>query len=323
MNKNNEFYNLTADWVMTALEQLGFEPTGKYFKLNSYENRVYDIFLEDGSSQHKNLIVKVYRPNRWPLEALQEEQDFLNELDDNGIPVIKSLSINSKNIFEYQNLYFTICKKGVGRLPQELLGDQLKSVGRVLAHIHNVGEGKETLHRKHLLPDDYGWPSLDILNQFVAPEIWSRYEKASTLILEYLDAELENHNFQRIHGDCHRGNLIKSENSDTPPFFFVDFDDFCMGPVIQDFWMLLSGPLKESKQELDQIISGYEEFRNFPDGQLHLIEPLRGLRIIHYAAWIARRWKDPVFPSIFPNYTDYVFWAEEVEILEKIAWSLD
>ena len=215
----------------------------------------------------------------------------------------------------------------MGRLPQELSLSNLKSIGRNLALIHNVGEKQEAVHRKYLNTNDYGWPALENLANWVSPEIWNRYMQASEEILNFLDDYLDDSSFFRIHGDCHRGNIIMTDSHDlekhqAPPFFMVDFDDFCMGPAVQDFWMLLSGPLSESQNELDSLISGYEEFRHFPDEQIQLIEALRGLRIIHYAHWIAKRWQDPVFPTYFPQFREFIYWAEETEMLEKIAWQL-
>ena len=331
MDNNHNFYGLNAHWAMSAVESLGLEPTGAYFKLNSYENRVFDIFLEKNQNPdelNEHIIIKIYRPERWSKEALVEEQIFLDDLHEAGIPVIKNYMINDESVHEYKGLYFALYKKGVGRLPQELSLTNLKSVGRTLALIHNVGEKQKAIHRKYLNTDDYGWPALENLSHWVSPETWNRYEQASEEILNFLDDNLDSHDFFRIHGDCHRGNIIMTdsyevENNHTPPFFMVDFDDFCMGPAVQDFWMLLSGPLNESKNELDSIINGYEEFRLFPDQQIKLIEGLRGLRIIHYAHWIAKRWNDPVFPTYFPQFREYVYWAEETEMLEKIAWNLN
>lgn len=331
MDQKHNFYGLTAHWAMSAIESLGLKPTGAYFKLNSYENRVFDLFLEKGQNPedlNDHIIIKIYRPERWSKLALIEEQTFLDSLYEAGIPVIKNYSINNESVHEHKGLYFALYKKGVGRLPQELNLTNLKSIGRTLALIHNVGEKQKSVHRKALNTDDYGWPALENLSNWVSPESWNRYCQASEEILNFLDDQIDESQFFRIHGDCHRGNIIMTdshvaETTQQPPFFMVDFDDFCMGPAVQDFWMLLSGPVSESKSELDNLISGYEEFRHFPDQQINLIEGLRGLRIIHYANWIAKRWKDPIFPSYFPQFREYIYWAEETEMLEKIAWNLN
>ncbi len=328
MNISHNFYGLTADWAMSAIESLGLRPTGEYFKLNSYENRVFDIFLEKGLNPDEldgHIIIKIYRPDRWNEKALLEEQDFLKDLDEAGIPVIKSYKINEQYLHTFKGLFFTLYKKGIGRLPQEFNSGKLQSIGRTLALIHNVGEKKIAKNRKTLNTHSYGWPALENLSHWVSPETWTRYQKAAENILIFLDDYLDESQFFRIHGDCHRGNIIESDvysESKLPPFRFVDFDDFCIGPAVQDFWMLLSGPANETTNELNALIDGYEEFRTFPHEQIKLIEGLRGLRIIHYANWISQRWKDPVFPIYFPQFREYIYWAEETEMLEKIAWNL-
>ncbi|MEO0336073.1 MAG: phosphotransferase, partial [Pseudomonadota bacterium] len=171
--------------------------------------------------------------------------------------------------------------------------------------------------------EDFGWPALDRIEQVAAPEVWSRYEKAAENILYWLEDHLEPENFIRIHGDCHRGNLLQLDTAaGERDFFFVDFDDCVMGPEAQDFWMLFSGDQEMAAEEKDALLSGYDQLREIPESQFELFPALRGLRIIHYAGWIAKRWEDPTFPQLFPQFHDYTYWAEEVEALERIAWAL-
>jgi Ser/Thr protein kinase RdoA (MazF antagonist) len=189
-----------------------------------------------------------------------------------------------------------------------------------MAQVHNIGARKKAPNRPVLDTSYYGgWETLDNLQDWVTPELRGRYNAAAEDILYAIDDNFDPSEFIRIHGDCHKGNLL---NNGTQ-FFLVDFDDFVNGPVVQDFWMLLSGDQETFGEEKDLIISGYEELREFPDHQWSWIPMLRGLRIISYAGWIAKRWVDPSFPRIFPEFNTYRYWAEEVEALEKIAWSIN
>lgn len=321
------FYRLTPDQVLEGVEAAGFLPTGKYIQLNSYENRVFDLFLEKESSPqipNDRLIAKYYRPKRWTEAAILEEHSFLQELQSSGIPVVAPLKQkNAQTLSHYLDIYLAVFPKALGRIPQELSHEELKGIGRMLARLHNVGAQKKARHRPTLSAKTYGWPALDLLQDWVAPELWSRYEKAAQSIVEYLEEHLDQGSFIRIHGDCHKGNLLRTDRAgEAQEFFFVDFDDFCNGPAVQDFWMLFSSDENDNQSEQEAILEGYEELREIDRSELHLMRPLRGLRIIHYAAWIARRWDDPTFPHLFPDFQEYTYWAEEVEALEKIAWSL-
>jgi Ser/Thr protein kinase RdoA (MazF antagonist) len=320
------FYQLDANTVLDGIEAAGFQTTGEYIQLNSYENRVFDVRLEKGSNPEvgERLVAKYYRPMRWDQKALYDEHFFLEELKANGIPVIAPITQkNGQTLSSYQGIYLALFKKGLGRIPQELSLEQLKSIGRVLARIHNVGEQKRAEHRVSFTAEQFGWPALNILETWIAPETYDRYTAAAEKILDYLEAELDPKSFIRIHGDCHKGNLLQKDEKDgNKDFFFMDFDDFGNGPVAQDFWMLFSSDESSNSLELEAALEGYEELRSFPLAQRKLFSPLRGLRIIHYAAWIARRWQDPYFPKLFPQFKDYIYWAEETEALERIAWRL-
>lgn len=331
MNHKNSFYNLTPDQVLMAVERAGFYPTGRYLQLNSYENRVFDLWLEEDSPNltpnNLRIIAKFYRPGRWSKEAIEEEHAFLKELQDADIPAVAPLYIKYNNInstvFKQHDLWCGLFPRTVGRMPEELNHSDLQQIGRNLARIHNVGAKRKAIHRPILNAETYGWSNLKILKNHVSPEVWPRYNKAATQILEFLEDSLDQDSFIRIHGDCHKGNLLKTDFAgQDSQFFFVDFDDFCNGPSVQDFWMLLSGDSDVEEDELSSLLSGYEDLREFNDQEFSLILPLRGLRIIHYAAWIARRWQDPSFPQLFPQFKDYTYWAEETEALEKISWEL-
>lgn len=314
------FYQLEPHQVLKAIDDLGFLTTGEFLQLNSYENRVFEIGVENSTASpnainDNKLIIKLYRPNRWSKEALKEEHDFLSELRSDGIPVVSPFELGGQSLFQLGQLYFSIFPKIRGRLPQEFLSGELQQVGRRLAQIHNVGARKESEHRPYIGTNDYGgWDQLDFLRPWISPEVESRYLDAAENILSHAEDGLRDKTYIRIHGDCHKGNLL---NNGRGEFYFVDFDDFCNGPAAQDFWMLASEP-----QEFSELIKGYEELREFDDQELKLIPLLRGLRVIGYSAWIAKRWDDPSFPQIFPEFKNYTYWAKETEALEAISWQL-
>lgn len=301
---------------MAAAEAAGFQPTGEFVQLNSYENRVFDVAMEDG----QRLIAKFYRPGRWSKETILEEHSFLADLNAEDIPAVAPIvQKNGSTLSLQENLWTAFFPKVRGRLPDELLSNDLVKVGRLLARVHTVGARKRALHRPTLdssFPG--GWPTLDRLEKWVAPEVADRYFPAAEQILDAMEDTFDFSQFQRIHGDCHRGNLL----NDGQQFFLVDFDDFVNGPAIQDFWMLLSGDAESLQEEQDLILQGYEELREFPHDQWEWIPLLRGLRIIMYSGWIAQRWEDPNFPRLFPEFGSYSYWAKEVEALERIAWTI-
>ncbi|MEQ1879087.1 MAG: serine/threonine protein kinase [Bdellovibrionia bacterium] len=325
MAKTDNFYQLTPHVVLEALESVGFTPNGYVTQLNSYENRVLSVGLEERGFYDEQLgtstgvVTKFYRPGRWSREAIQDEHDFLVELKNEGIPAVPALRFeDGRTISEREGIFFAVFPKIAGRSPQEFLGDDLKQVGRRLAQIHNIGSRKFARHRLSLTADEFGEAALGVLENWVSPELWDRYEASADEILDYLHAELDPDDFIRIHGDCHRGNLLH----DGKQFFFVDFDDFVNGPPVQDFWMLFSGEQEEADHDRDLILEGYEELRDIDERSLEWMSALRGLRIIHYAAWIARRWEDPSFPKLFPHFNTYNYWLDETERLARIAHGL-
>jgi Ser/Thr protein kinase RdoA (MazF antagonist) len=319
----SDFDRLQPQLILEAIEASGFRTTGEYSQLNSYENRVFDVRLEESSRAPQpidRVIAKFYRPHRWSRAAIHDEHEFLNDLLNEGIPAVAPLVLrNGHTTMEMEGYIMALFPRVVGRMPQEFLGGQLKQVGRTLARIHNIGARKPAKHRPTLNAKMYGWPALERLERFVYPELWLRYEETAIVILEHIEDTLDERSFIRIHGDCHKGNLLHTGTE----FFFVDFDDFCNGPVIQDFWMLLSGSIEDedAAREHEEICLGYEELREIPD-EWHLFDPLRALRIIHYAGWIAQRWEDPFFQRIFPEFHGYNYWLDELNRLEKIANAL-
>lgn len=321
MKHKESFYHLSIDQVFKVAEELGFVPTGEYFQLNSYENRVFDLFLEDIDRSH--IIAKVYRPGRWSLDAIKEEHGFLRELQSHGIQAVAPWTLEKESTFVRDGMIFSFFPKAMGRMPQEFSEDDLRQLGRLLAKLHNVGAQKVARNRPSLDIEKMGWETLDGVEPWVAPEVWPRYETAACEILNFLEDELDVSQLIRIHGDCHKGNILQTDPmGGQKQFFFVDFDDFINGIPAQDFWMLFSSDESENQQELEFFLEGYEELRHFNREQLHLMPAFRGLRILYYANWIAKRWEDPTFPKLFPEFENYIYWAEEVEALEKIAWTL-
>lgn len=314
MNQKNNFYNLDPNLILATAEKNGFAVTGEMVQLNSYENRVFDLRLEDKTS----IIAKFYRPNRWNEKTLLDEHNFISELKSEAIEVAPALKLkNNSTVDVADGIYFTFFEKVRGRMIQELFDDHYKKLGRWLARLHNVGSRKAAEHRPTIGPDnDNKWIQLEKMLSQVSPEVAARYEDSAVRIFETLDDMLPEFDFIRLHGDLHRGNILEDSNSE---FVIVDFDDMLNGPAVQDFWMLMPSSDVESR-EFKILMEAYSELREFPHEQLELIPLLRGYRIITYAIWIMNRWTDPSFPRLFPDYGSYSYWAEETENLEKISY---
>lgn len=321
MDNESSFFNLTPDVILQAVDRAGYPTRGEILQLNSYENRVFAIKLEAAPF---DVIAKFYRPGRWTKAALIEEHEFLLDLASAGVPAVAPFQLaGASTLWETHGMYMTLFPKARGRLVQDLSDEDLIKIGRALAKMHNIGAQKTVQHRPVMTVAAYGWQSLERLKTVVAPEFWREYESLARAILSYLEEQLDPSTFHRIHGDCHRGNILQTDEPGQPKqFFFVDFDDFCSGPTAQDFWMLCLGDEDEAEKQLAALLSGYEEFRHFDHRQIALMEPLRGLRLIYYAAWIARRWEDPSFPQLFPDYGSTNYWFEEIQSLRPIADSL-
>lgn len=317
------FYQLTPDFVLDAVEKCGWRTTGEYLQLNSYENRVYSLRTEDAAGTQ--IIAKFYRPQRWSEAAIREEHAFLSELQTHGVSVVAPLKQkNGDTLSEHGGLWCALFPKARGRMPQEFSNDDLTRLGRVLARLHNVGAMGTTKHRPILDAEHMGRSALAVLRPKISPNLLDRYTDAAEGILDFLDQEMDPRRFQRIHGDCHRGNVLQTDEAGkAPEYFLIDFDDFGLGPVAQDFWMLFRHDEDDFADELDAFLSGYTELRDCEERDLQLMEPLRGLRIIHYAAWIARRWTDPSFPQLFPQFGTDGYWFEEIQALESILHRLN
>jgi Ser/Thr protein kinase RdoA (MazF antagonist) len=308
---NSYFYDLTPDTIIQALEENGFEPTGHCMALNSYENRVYDLMLEDGS----HVVGKFYRPGRWSRDQIREEHEFLLELKNDEVPVCAPLHLaDGETVREIQGIFYAFWPRTGGRVPDELSDTELQMLGRLLARIHNNGAAKKADHRLILTGETYGIQPLSFLieKNFLPEHCRDRYITAANEIIAIYESLREGVPFHRIHGDCHLGNLLNGRDG----FFFLDFDDFLTGPAVQDVWMLVPARDQEGLRQREIFLDAYRQFRDFDAAWIKLIEPLRALRYIRYAAWIAQRWEDPAFPPAFPHLGSIQYWEDETADLE-------
>lgn len=300
------FDALTPDFMWYALESIGIRAESGFLALNSYENRVYQFSDEE----RQRYVVKFYRPERWSQAQIQEEHDFTLELIESELPVAPPVRINGATLHHYQGYLFALFASVGGRQFEVDNFDQLEGVGRFLGRIHKVGEKQTFQHRPTIGLEEYVYQPRTLLQQ--SAFIPSHLENAFFSDLDLLIQSLENHwnessHLIRLHGDCHPGNILWRDGP-----MFVDLDDSRNGPAVQDLWMLLSGERHEKLAQLDTILEAYQEFCDFDVNQLKLIEPLRGLRMVHYMAWLAKRWHDPAFPIAFPWFNDPKYWESQV-----------
>ena len=308
---------LSPDKILDAVESIGLVPSGGLLALNSYENRVYQIEMEDGSF----LVGKFYRPERWTNEAIIEEHTFTKELEEAEISVVTPLEIEGETLFEFDTFRFALFPRQGGHPPNLENEDDLEVLARTVARMHACGGTTTFVHRNALSAERLGHASREYLlaSDFIPADIRSAYETTTEHLLTTIDEVFVNVPQQRIHGDCHMGNVLWRD--DTP--HFVDFDDCVMGPPIQDLWMLLSGERPDQTYQLSLILDAYQEFYDFDTTTLRLIEPLRTLRIMHHAAWIGRRWADPAFPLAFPFFETARYWSEHLLSLREQQALLD
>lgn len=311
------FSNLSPDLILDAIDSVGIATDGRMLALNSYENRVYQAGVEDASP----IVAKFYRPHRWDDAAILEEHVFVQSLADAEIPAVAPSSIDGKTLFTYQDFRFSIFPKHGGRAPELDQEGVLEWIGRFIGRIHSVGALSDFKHRPTLNIETFGEePSAYLLNEGMMPkELESVYRGVVAHALDGVRRCYDRAGdipVLRLHGDCHMGNLLWT---DAGPHF-VDFDDSRMGPAIQDLWMMLSGDQEDMLKQLNEILLGYEDFYEFNPRELHLIEALRTLRLIHYSAWLARRWDDPAFKVAFTWFNTQQYWQDRIlELREQIA----
>jgi len=311
------YAQLTPDCVLDAVESLGLRTDGRQFALNSYENRVYQVGMDEGAP----LIAKFYRPNRWSDAQILEEHAFTQELAEREIPVVPPLAFAGRTLFEHAGFRFSLFARRGGRAPELEDPATLEWLGRFLGRIHAVGALTPFAERPALDLQTFGVDSRDWLlaHDFLPAELKAPWLAIVDQAIDGVAAAFERAgkvDLIRLHGDCHPGNVLWTP--DGP--HFVDFDDSRTGPAMQDLWMLLSGSRDEQSRQLAEILAGYEDFCDFNERELHLIEALRTLRLLHYSAWLARRWDDPAFPANFPWFNTQRYWQERIlELREQVA----
>jgi Ser/Thr protein kinase RdoA (MazF antagonist) len=326
------YSSLTPDVVLNALEALGLECDGRLLALNSYENRVYQVGLEqdrDGASVSPApaVVAKFYRPVRWSDAQILEEHAFANELAQAEIPVVAPLAFDGKTLHAAEGFRFAVFPRRGGRAPNLEDEKTLVWLGRFIGRIHGVGAARPFAHRPRLDIASFGEEPREYLlaSGFIPPDLAAPWKQVADLALEGV-----RHAFARagevagirVHGDCHPSNVLWTPDSGNTPGgpHFVDLDDSRMAPAVQDLWMLVSGDRHSMGRQLGRLLSGYEDFAPFDDRELHLVEALRTLRLIHYSAWLARRWDDPAFPIAFPWFNTPRYWQDRIlELREQVA----
>ncbi|WP_298623470.1 serine/threonine protein kinase [uncultured Zoogloea sp.] len=311
------FGPLTPDFVLSAVEASGLVCDGRLLTLNSYENRVYQVGIEDAQP----LIAKFYRPGRWSDEAILEEHAFLAELADAEIPAVPALEVGGSTLHHYEGFRVALFPRRGGRAPELDDPAVLGWLGRFLGRIHAIGANKPFAHRPDLTIRSFGEEPRDELlaSPFLPSELRETWRSVVDQALDGVRRCFERAGAQpmiRLHGDVHGGNVLWT---DAGPHF-VDFDDARNGPAVQDLWMLLSGDAPAMARQLDHVLEGYEQFADFDPVSLHLVEALRTLRLIHYAGWIARRWDDPAFPAAFSWFDTPRYWQDMIlSLREQVA----
>jgi Ser/Thr protein kinase RdoA (MazF antagonist) len=308
-----EFFSaLTPDRVLGAVEEAGFAPTGHCTPLTCLENRVYDVRLEGG----RHVVVKFYRPGRWSREAILEEHRFLFDLRAAEVPVCAPLLVaGGESLRTIEDIHCAIWPRTGGRAPEEFSDAEVALLGRLLARIHNVGAARDAQHRVRLDAQSAALAPLTMLEErgFLPDSVAARYRVAVERLMALYEARSAGVPVHRIHGDCHAGNLLRGEDG----WFFLDFDDFVVGPAVHDIWMLLPGRDAQAVRQRALLVEAYRQMRDFDPRWLCLVEPLRGFRFVYYAAWIARRWRDPAFPAAFPHFGTPEYWEREALDLEQ------
>jgi Ser/Thr protein kinase RdoA (MazF antagonist) len=317
---SHPFHALTPDFIMDAVESQGFRCDCRTFALNSYENRVYQVGIDEAQP----LIAKFYRPERWSAGQILEEHSFCFDLAEQELPVVAPWkNPDGNSLFPYQGFLFALYPRQGGHAPEFDNLDNLLILGRMLGRIHAVGAVRPFSHRPALDSRSFGHASVDLLLEHFIPEDYRPSYKAVTgQLLECIDDimnGLEDVRIIRTHGDCHAGNILWRDNAPH----FVDFDDARMAPAVQDLWMMLSGDRQRQSAQLESLMEGYREFCYFDPRELRLIEPLRALRMLHYSAWIGSRWDDPAFPAAFPWFNTVNYWGEQILALREQVAVLD
>jgi Ser/Thr protein kinase RdoA (MazF antagonist) len=310
------FAGLTPEVVLDAASASGLEPDGRLFALNSYENRVYQL-----GSDTRTLVLKFYRPRRWSDAQISEEHEFTQELAAAELPVAAPLVIGGQTLLRFSDFRFAAFPFMRGRAPELDAPEARQILGRSLARLHQVGSLRPFAVRPHIGVERLGWEARAhvLASELLPPRLHERYASVSATLLERVSgsfAAVGAVSEIRLHGDCHLGNLLWNEQGPV----FVDLDDCAMGPRVQDLWMMLAGSPDEQQHQWAELLEGYRQFADFDYSQVRLIEPLRSLRMLHHAAWVAHRWGDPAFPRAFPWFGEERYWEGYViDLIEQMA----
>ena len=312
------YQGLSPETMLDALDRAGFRTDGRLMPLNSYENRVYEVGIEDAEP----VVAKFYRPERWTDAAILEEHAFIGELRGAGLPCVAPVARDGVSLFEHDGFRYAVFPRQAGRPPNVEDRQVLRVLGHALGRMHAVGATGPFLHRRRLTAQVFGSDAAGFLlgSGLIDPELIDAYGAVTSQLIERIVPAMETARTQiRIHGDCHLGNLLW--RYDAPNF--VDFDDTMTGPPVQDLWMLLSGERDERSRQLGDLVEAYEVFHVFDARETRLIEPLRALRMIHHSAWIGRRWHDPAFPVAFPDFGGTRYWSDHILTLKEQLAVLD
>jgi len=325
---SHPYESLTPDAVLDALASVGLHGDGRLLALSSYENRVYQVHLEDPQDGATAVVAKFYRPGRWSEAQILEEHSFSRELHDAEVPAVAPLVLQGRSLHGFGPFAFSVSPRRGGRPPELDDTEVLEWIGRFLGRIHAVGARRKFETRPALDVQTFGRESRDWLlaNDKIPLDVQTAWARRCDEALEMIAGTAlgpaagagagagAGIRMIRLHGDCHPGNILWTP--DAGPHF-VDLDDARTGPAVQDLWMLLSGDRTQRQRQLGALVDGYEQMREFDREELALIEPLRTLRLIHYSAWLARRWEDPIFPINFPWFGSSDYWQGQVQMLEE------
>ena len=310
------YAGLTAECVLDALDSVGVRGDGRMIALNSYENRVYQLWRDDAPP----VVAKFYRPARWSDDQILEEHALVAELAVHEIPAVAPMDIEGRTLHRFDDFRFALFPRHGGRAPELEQRSTLEHLGRYIARLHTVGASRPFKHRPALTIESFGDESRAFLldHDFIPHDIRAAWTSIVDQALQAVRLAWSGRiaTAIRLHGDCHGGNVLWTD--DGP--HFVDFDDARSGPAVQDLWMLLSGEGTSMEAQLRTLLAAYESFRDFDRRELALIEPLRTLRLLHYSAWLARRWNDPAFPAAFPWFNTHRYWQDRIlELREQVA----
>ena len=319
------YVSLTPEVMLDALDAAGFRTDGAFAPLNSFENRVYQFSVEDAPP----VIAKFYRPGRWTDAAILEEHAFVRELEAADVPCVAPVERDGETLFTHAGFRYAVFPREAGRAPNVEDKTVLGVLGRTIGRLHAVGADQPFAHRQRLTTNAFGHESRNFLlaSEFIPDELRDAYAAVTEQLLGRIAPTLESAlpattgqpNAIRLHGDCHLGNLLW--RYDAPNL--LDFDDTITGPPMQDLWMLLAGDREDQTRQISALVDAYRVFHHFDIAQIRLVEPLRTLRIMRHAAWIAKRWNDPAFPAAFPAFADTRYWSEHVLALKEQLAALD